>query len=69
MFAALIGFGMVARLGSIYFWAMLLVAGALAYEHRSARRLDLAGVNRAFFQTIAFVSAIFLAAVCVDRLI
>jgi 4-hydroxybenzoate polyprenyltransferase len=69
MFAALIGFGMVARLGSIYFWAMLLVAGALAYEHRSARRLDLAGINRAFFQTNAFVSAIFLAAVCVDRLI
>jgi 4-hydroxybenzoate polyprenyltransferase len=69
MFAALIGFGMVARLGPIYFWAMLLVAGALAYEHRSAGRLDLAGINRAFFQTNAFVSAIFLAAVCVDRLI
>ncbi len=68
MLVALIGFGLVAQLGYIYFWSMLLVAGALAYEHRSAGGLDLAGVNRAFFQTNAFVSAVFLAAVCIDRL-
>jgi 4-hydroxybenzoate polyprenyltransferase len=68
MFAALIGFGLVAKLGSIYFWAMALVAAALVFEHRSARDLDIAGINRAFFQSNAFVSAVFLAAVCVDRL-
>jgi 4-hydroxybenzoate polyprenyltransferase len=68
LLAALIGFGFVAKLGPIYFWAMLLVAAALIYEHRSARSLDVAGINRAFFQSNAFVSAVFLVAVCLDRL-
>jgi 4-hydroxybenzoate polyprenyltransferase len=66
--AALIGFGLVAKLGWIYYFAMLLVAAALIYEHRIETR-DLAGINRAFFQSNAFVSAVFLVAVCVDRLI
>jgi 4-hydroxybenzoate polyprenyltransferase len=65
---ALIGFGVVARLGAIYFCAMALVAAALLFEHRSARSLDVAGINRAFFQSNAFVSAVFLASVCLDRL-
>src|SRR5438309_2834009 len=67
-FAALIGFGLVAKLGAFYFWAMPIVAAALFYEHKIATNLDLAGINRAFFQTNAFVSAVFLIAVCVDRL-
>jgi hypothetical protein len=46
---------------------MPVVAAALIYEHHSARQLDLAGINRAFFQSNAFVSAIFIAAVAVDR--
>ena len=66
---ALIGFGVAARLGSIYYVAMVLVAAALVYEHRCARHLDLAGINRAFFQSNAFVSTVFLVAVCLDRLI
>jgi 4-hydroxybenzoate polyprenyltransferase len=64
---ALIGFGFVAKLGQLYYWSMPLVAAALVYEHR-IERLDLAGINRAFFQTNAFVSAVFLVAICVDRL-
>ena len=68
MFVALIGFGLMAKLGPIYFWAMPLVAAVLAFEHRSARNLDVAGINRAFFQSNAFVSAVFLAAICLDRL-
>jgi 4-hydroxybenzoate polyprenyltransferase len=68
LLAALIGFGFVAKLGPIYFLAMALVAAALIYEHRSARSLDVAGINRAFFQSNAFVSAVFLIAVCLDRL-
>lgn len=68
MFVALIGFGLVAKLGLIYFWAMPLVAAALVFEHRSARHLDVAAINRAFFQSNAFVSAVFLVAVCLDRL-
>jgi 4-hydroxybenzoate polyprenyltransferase len=67
-FAALISFGLVAKLGPVYFWAMPLVAAALIFEHRSARDLDITGINRAFFQSNAFVSAVFLVAVCVDRL-
>ena len=64
MFAALLGFGFASSLGLIYFCAMPFIAAALFYEHRSAQRLDLAGINRAFFQSNAFVSAVFLLAVC-----
>lgn len=67
LLVSMIGFGIVAHLGLIYFVAMILVAAALFFEHRSARSLDVAGINRAFFQSNAFVSAVFLAAVCVDR--
>jgi 4-hydroxybenzoate polyprenyltransferase len=67
MFLALLAFGITAKLGTIYYAAMPLVAAALVYEHRSAQSLDLAGVNRAFFQSNAFVSATFIAAVAIDR--
>src|SRR5947209_20014784 len=60
-FAALIGFGLVARLGAFYYCAMPFVAAALVYEHKT-EKLDLAGINRAFFQSNAFVSAVFLVA-------
>lgn len=66
---AFIAFGLIAKLGTVYYCAMILIALALAYEHRSARHLDVAGINRAFFQSNAFVSAVFLVAVCIDRLI
>jgi len=66
MFVGLLFFGFAARLGVIYFSSMPLVAGALFYEHRTARKLDLAGINRAFFQSNAFVSAVFIGAVCAD---
>ncbi len=66
--AALVGFGLVAKLGWVYYCPMLLVAAALVYEHK-IEKFDLAGINRAFFQTNAFVSAVFLVAVCADRLI
>ena len=65
---ALIGFGFAAKLGPVYFWSMALIAAALFYEHKTEKR-NVAGINRAFFQTNAFVSAIFLLAVCVDRLL
>jgi hypothetical protein len=48
---------------------MPLVAAALIYEHQSARNLNVAGINRAFFQSNAFVSAVFLVAVGADRLL
>ena len=67
MFGALIGFGVAGKLGMGYYAALPLVAAALIYEHRSARQLDLAAINRAFFQSNAFVSAVFVVAVAVDR--
>src|SRR6476646_4597146 len=67
-FVALIAFGFVAELGALYYWSLPLIAAALVYEHKTEKR-DLAGINRAFFQSNAFVSAVFLLAVCVDRLI
>jgi 4-hydroxybenzoate polyprenyltransferase len=67
-FVALIGFGLTAELGALYYWSMPLIAAALVYEHK-IQKLDLAGINRAFFQSNAFVSAVFLIAVCADRLI
>ena len=66
-FAALIGFGLAAKLGALYYWSMPLIAVALFYEHK-IDKLDLGGINRAFFQSNAFVSALFLIAVCLDRL-
>jgi 4-hydroxybenzoate polyprenyltransferase len=66
-FVAFIAFGVVAQLGSVYYWSMLLIAAALVYEHKTGK-LDIAGINRAFFQSNAFVSAVFLVAVCIDRL-
>ncbi|MFN2541794.1 MAG: UbiA-like polyprenyltransferase [Chthoniobacterales bacterium] len=69
MLVALMGFGWAAGLGPVYYAAMALVAGALIFEHRSARRLDVTAINRAFFQSNAFVSAVFLTAVCADQLL
>jgi 4-hydroxybenzoate polyprenyltransferase len=66
MLAALVAFGWLATLGRIYFGSLVLVAAALVFEQRSARSLDVRGVNRAFFQSNAFVSVIFVAAVFLD---
>jgi|ERR1700736_870510 len=64
----LIVFGVSSRLGAWYFGAMPLIVATLFYEHYYARRLDVAAINRAFFQSNAFVSIVFLVAVCLDRL-
>lgn len=69
MLVSLVAFGFAAHLGTIYFYAMPVVAAALVYEHRYARSVDVVGINRAFFQSNVFISAVFLAAVCLDRLI
>jgi 4-hydroxybenzoate polyprenyltransferase len=66
-FLTLIFFGVVAHLGPLYFWSMPLIAGALFYEHKT-EKLGVSGINRAFFRSNGFVSAVFLVAVCVDRL-
>jgi 4-hydroxybenzoate polyprenyltransferase len=62
----LIAFGCTSGLGWVYYGALLLVCGALFYEHRAAARLDLEGINHAFFQSNAFVSVVFVAAIALD---
>ncbi len=66
MLAALIAFGWLAALGRVYFGSLALVAAALIFEQRSARTLDVRRINRAFFQSNAFVSLVFVAAVFLD---
>lgn len=65
MFLALLGFGFAASLGWSYFIGMPVILVALIYEHRSASRQDLAGINRAFFQSNALVSVVFLVSTAV----
>ncbi|MEO6741676.1 MAG: UbiA-like polyprenyltransferase [Chthoniobacteraceae bacterium] len=66
MLAALTGFGWLGALGRVYFGSLALIAAALIFEQRSARSLDVEGINRAFFQSNAFVSVVFVAAVFLD---
>ena len=65
----LIVFGVVGGLGRVYFAALVLVLSALIYEHRAASRLDVVGINKAFFQSNAFVSMVFVVAVAADILL
>ena len=66
LFICLILFGLASGLGTIYYAALVLVLGALIYEHRAASNLDLAGINKAFFESNAFVSLVFVLAVAAD---
>ena len=69
MFVFIIAFGISVKLGGIYFASLIPVLGALIYEHRVAGKLDVAAVNRAFFNSNAFVGAVFLAAIGCDTLV
>jgi 4-hydroxybenzoate polyprenyltransferase len=66
MLLGLAAFGAAAGLGGVYFCALALIAGAIVYEHRSAARLDLAGINQAFFWSNAFVGAVFVLGIAAD---
>jgi 4-hydroxybenzoate polyprenyltransferase len=67
MLAVLIAFGWIAQLGTAFYASLLLVAGALVYEHRSAAQLDVAAINRAFFSSNAFVGVVFVVGVFLDE--
>jgi 4-hydroxybenzoate polyprenyltransferase len=66
MLAVLMLFGAVAQLGPVYFCSLILVAGAIVFEHRSAKRLDPVAVNKAFFSSNAFVSLVIVVAIAAD---
>lgn len=67
MLAGLIAFGLSAQLGKAYWWGLLPVPFLLLYEHRIARTLDIAKINRAFFETNAVIGLLFATVTGVDR--
>jgi len=67
MLGVLAWFGVAAGLGAAFWASLALVAGALVYEHRSAGRLDVGAINRAFFTSNAFVGVVFVAGVFIDQ--
>lgn len=66
---ALAGFGLSAQLGTPYFIALALMAGALVYEHLLARKGDVGAINVAFFQANAAVGLFFVIGTLVDQLL
>ncbi len=69
MLGVLAIFGWLAQLGAAYYITLVMVAGALVFEHRSAARLDLAGINRAFFTSNAFVGLVFVLGIFLDQVL
>ncbi len=69
MLAVLAAFGWSAQLGPPFYASLVLVAGALIYEHRSAARLDLGAINRAFFASNAFVGVVFVLGIFTDQVL
>jgi len=66
---ALAGFGLSAQLGTAYFVALALMAGALVYEHLLARKGDVGAINVAFFQANAAVGLFFVLGTLIDQLV
>jgi 4-hydroxybenzoate polyprenyltransferase len=66
MLAVLAWFGFAAALGNLFFGSLVLVAGAVLYEHHAAAMRGLSAINQAFFWSNAFVGAVFVAAVAAD---
>ena len=69
MLAVLAAFGWRAWLGAPFYASLVLIAGALIYEHRSAARFDVAAINRAFFASNAFVGVVFVLGIFVDQVL
>jgi len=69
MFGVLTLFGWLAGLGAAFWIAMIVVAGALVYEHRAAARRDVVGVNRAFFEANAVVGIAFVFGIFWDQVV
>lgn len=69
MLGVLVVFGWSAQLGAAYYASLVLVAGALVYEHRSAAQLDVRAINRAFFASNAFVGVVFVFGIFVDQVL
>lgn len=69
MFAVLGVFTWSADLGPAFWTALIVVAGALVYEHRIAARRDVGAINAAFFQANAVVGFAFVAGLLADQVL
>jgi 4-hydroxybenzoate polyprenyltransferase len=69
MWILLAVFGWTAGLGKGFAVGLALILPALIYEHRTARKMDIAAINIAFFQSNAFVGLVFVAAVIADEML
>jgi 4-hydroxybenzoate polyprenyltransferase len=69
MWILLAWFGWSAGLGKGFAVGLALILPALVYEHRIARKMDVAAINVAFFQSNAFVGMVFVAAVVADQML
>jgi len=69
MWILLIGFGLSAGLGGVYFFSLLPMLGFLVYEHRVAKSLDVNAINAAFFVSNAWIGVIFVVATWIDRIV
>ncbi|MDX2081763.1 MAG: UbiA-like polyprenyltransferase [Terrimicrobiaceae bacterium] len=65
-FFGLAAFGWMAGLGLGYGAALVVIAGALIFEHREARRGTVESINRAFFQANAVVGIVFVLGIVAD---
>jgi len=69
MWILLAVFGWTAGLGKAFGAGLALILPALIYEHVTARKMDIAAINVAFFQSNAFVGLVFVAAVVADQML
>ena len=69
MLAGLIAFGLSAHLGKSSWWGLLPVPFLLVYEHRIARTLVVALINKAFFETNAAIGLLCVVGTSADRLV
>lgn len=69
MLAVLTVFGAITQLGLAFYVSLVVIAIAVLFEHRSAARLDVAGVNRAFFTSNAVVGLVFVLGIFVDQVL
>jgi 4-hydroxybenzoate polyprenyltransferase len=68
MWALLVLFGIFSARGAFYYAGMALIFPVLIFEHRTAQKMDITAINRAFFNSNAFVGAVFVAAVVLDKI-
>jgi len=69
MWLLLILFGVLSHLGIAYYAGMVLIFPVLIFEHRTAQKMDIAAINRAFFNSNAFVGVVFVSAILLDKIV